>query len=74
MSGEQSKTTTERGPNGIPFADNDRTGIGQWESGVYKIEVGREDGEFLRANLREEQLKALRQSIEYALENGVDSQ
>jgi hypothetical protein len=50
---------TDRGPNGIPYLDPDRSEFGQWESGDYRIRLGRSDGESLNINLRPKHFRAL---------------
>ncbi len=59
----------ERGPNGYPYADNDMSGVSKWATGDYHVSITREDGEGVSANFRPEQLKALRKSIDVALEH-----
>lgn len=49
----------ERGPNGIPYIDPERSEVGHWNSGEYRIRVGREDGDVLNANLRPKHMRAL---------------
>jgi len=50
--------STERGPNGIPYLDTERSEIGHWESGDYRIRLGRSDGDVLNANLTQKQMRA----------------
>jgi len=62
----------ERGPNGIPYVDPDRTDIGKWESGVYHVRLGRQDGELLNLNFKQEQFHALLSGIIHTLEQSDD--
>lgn len=58
------------GPNGIPYADIDRTEVGLWESGDYRVRLARDSGRSLNANFTEAQLKALQSAIERVLKEG----
>ncbi|WP_435099530.1 hypothetical protein [Halarchaeum sp. P4] len=46
----------EKGPNGFPYVDAEKMKLGGWESGDYRFELVREDGETLIANLTPEQM------------------
>jgi len=60
------QSSQEKGPNGFPYADNDRTRVSRWENGDYHIKLVRNDGERVDVNLRPAQMTALKKSIELA--------
>ena len=59
-------TEVERGPNGFPYLDPERTQVGRWENGEFHLKVAREDGEMVCVNLTEDQFAALEQSVDHA--------
>jgi len=62
---------SERGPNGFPYLDAERTDIGQWENGEYRMRVAREDGELMNINLRPEQFEALCAAVKNIEERSI---
>jgi len=54
----------DRGPNGIPYVDEERFSIGGWESGDYRLKAVRDDGEALVMNFTPNQMRALQDQIE----------
>lgn len=56
----------ERGPNGFPYAGYVR--VSGWENGEYHLKVAREDGERVDVNLREDDLRELKNMVEEVLE------
>ena len=62
-----------RGPNGFPYLDSDRTQIGQWENGEFRMRVAREDGELMNLNLRPEQFDALVEAVRDIEDRSVDT-
>jgi hypothetical protein len=62
----------DRGPNGFPYIDADRTDFGKWESGEYRLRVGREDGEVLNTNLRPKEYRAFVHALLHTLERDGD--
>lgn len=64
----------DRGPNGIPYVDEDRFTIGGWESGDYSLRAARDDGETVRMNFTPNQMRALQDQIEEMrrLHEGID--
>lgn len=59
----------EKGPNGFPYIDSEKTEIGMWESGDFRMRVKREDGEVLNVNLRPNQFRAFMEAIGYVQAN-----
>jgi hypothetical protein len=64
------QSSQEKGPNGFPYADNDRTRVSRFENGDYHIKLVRSDGERVDVNLRPGQMSALKKSIELAETGG----
>jgi len=64
--------TGDRGPNGIPYVEPDRTDIGKWESGDYRLRLGRCDGEVLNLNFKPKHFHALLSGILYAIGESGD--
>ena len=54
----------DRGPNGIPYVDEERFSIGGWESGDYRLVAARDDGKTVVMNFTPNQMRALQDQIE----------
>ena len=54
----------DRGPNGIPYVDEERFTIGGWESGDYSLRAARDDGKVVVMNFTPNQMRALQDQIE----------
>lgn len=65
-------STADRGPNGFPYVDPDRTEIGKWESGDYRMRITRDDGELMNLNFKPSQFRALVHGILHTLERDGD--
>lgn len=61
---EENDGGVDRGPNGIPYVDEDRFSIGGWESGEYRLRAARDDGETVVMNFTQNQMRALQDQIE----------
>ena len=61
---DQSGTEVERGPNGIPYVDEERFSIAGWESGDYCLTAARDDGDTVVINFTPNQMRGLQDQIE----------
>lgn len=68
MSSEQ----VERGPNGFPYIDKERSSIAAWENGEYHLKIARSDGELVSVNLREEDIEALEKGLSHTREEAQE--
>jgi len=66
------QSTGGRGPNGFAYLDADRSQIGQWETGEFRMRIAREDGDLMNLNLRPEQFEAFVEAIQYVEERSAD--
>lgn len=55
----------DRGPNGFPYLDGERSKLSQWENGEYHLKVAREDGELVSVNLTQGQFDAMREAFDH---------
>lgn len=69
---DQSTGGVDRGPNGFAYLDADRSQIGQWETGEFRMRIAREDGDLMNLNLRPEQFEAFVEAIQYFEERSAD--
>lgn len=62
---DQGKNMSEKeGSEGMPYVDNDGTGVSKSPNGGYEFILERTDGEELTASIRKSQLKALGECID----------
>lgn len=64
----------DRGPNGFPYLDTERTRVGAWENGEFNLQLRREDGESLTVNLTPDQLVALEDGLYHTREEAIEDQ
>ena len=66
-------SNVEKGPNGFPYVDNDGFRLGQWESGDFRLQVRRSDGESVIANMKPEQFSAFVEMVNHVSEQAENA-